>query len=77
MSCLLSWYWEENGEHGREVLKFSDEDKAKEYAEKNLLNDDKVLDYDVYVSILEYKGIKTELEELKSKIARAIYIISD
>lgn len=66
---LLSW----TGKDGRKAKIFTNRDAIKKYIEKNNFeDDDSILDYGIYVNVLDYEYIVRERDNLKRKIALAI-----
>lgn len=67
---LFSWV----GKDGRKAKVFKNKDAIKKYIEENNFeNDDTILDYGIYVNILDYEYIIRERDNLKRKISSAIY----
>lgn len=66
---LFSW----EGKDGRKARIFTDKDAIKNFVkENNFEDDDSILDYCIYVSILDYEQVVRERDNLKRKIALAI-----
>ena len=74
MTYLFSWYYEKDGKHGREAKVFKSEEDIKKFIKENNFDDDEtIIDYGTYVSILELKCAEREIEKLEKKISNAIY----
>lgn len=66
---LLSW----TGKDGRKAIIFTDKDAIKNFVkENNFEDDDSILDYGIYVNVLDYEYVVRERDNLKRKIALAI-----
>ena len=66
---LFSW----TGKDGRKARIFTDRDAIKKYIEENNFeDDDSILDYGIYVNVLDYEYVVRERDNLKRKIALAI-----
>ena len=66
---LFSW----EGKDWRKATIFTDKDAIKNFVkENNFEDDDSILDYCIYVSILDYEQVVRERDNLKRKIALAI-----
>ena len=66
---LFSW----EGKDGRKAKIFTNRDAIKKCIEENNFeNDDTILDYGIYVSVLDYEYVLRERDNLKRKIALAI-----
>ena len=67
---LFSWV----GKDGRKAKVFKDKDAIKNFVkENNFEDDDSILDYGIYVNILDYEYVVKERDNLKRKISSAIY----
>lgn len=66
---LLSW----TGKDGRKAKIFTNKDAIKNFVkENNFEDDDSILDYGIYVNVLDYEYVVRERDNLKRKIALAI-----
>ena len=66
---LLSW----TGKDGRKAKIFTDRDAIEKYAkENNFEDDDSILDYSIYVNVLDYEYVVRDRDRLKRKIVLAI-----
>lgn len=66
---LFSW----TGKDGRKARIFTDRDAIKNFVkENNFEDDDSILDYGIYVNVLDYEYVIKERDNLKRKIALAI-----
>lgn len=66
---LLSW----TGKDGRKAKIFTNKDAIKNFVkENNFEDDDSILDYGIYVNVLNYEYVVRERDNLKRKIALAI-----
>ena len=65
---LFSWV----GKDGRKAKVFTDKDAIKNFVKKNNFEDDSILDYGIYVNVLDYEYVVRERDNLKRKIALAI-----
>ena len=66
---LFSWV----GKDGRKAKMFKDKDAIKDFVkENNFEDDDSILDYGIYVNVLDYEYVVRERDNLKRKIALAI-----
>lgn len=66
---ILSWVEKDE----RKAKTFKDIDAIKNFMKKNNFgDDDSILDYGIYVNILDYEQVVRERDKLKTKIALAI-----
>lgn len=66
---LFSW----TGKDGRKARIFTDRDAIKNFVkENNFEDDDSILDYGIYVNVLDFEYVVRERDNLKRKIALAI-----
>lgn len=66
---LFSW----TGKDGRKAKIFTDKDAIKNFVkENNFEDDDSILDYGIYVNVLDYEYVVRERDNLKRKIVLAI-----